>query len=322
MKKKVLTDYEKKAKFMVLICWLAYATVYVGKKNFNQCQPQMIADGLSETWCGAIGACFLACYAAGQFINGWIGEKLHPKNMICGGLILAGFFNILMGFTPVSSPLLIAIVWGACGFACSMLWAPILRAVSIWTPASIAADAAASLSLTIPVGTITTYIVCTVAFWLSGWRAAFIAVMATWVVVYFFSTVSWRFLIKGGDKKPVPAIHRHARASPVEGGQLGVTFVIPLVIAGGKKIFPAVIGKLFFKEPEPRRMAVIEDIPGKQEAFGADLLRVGKELMKRLSGRYRMFRVEGLVKRLGKGSSLPLPALFLLFGFFPFLPGR
>lgn len=29
----------------------------------------------------------------------------------------------------------------------------------------------------------------------------FIAVMATWVVVYFFSTVSWRFLIKGGDKK-------------------------------------------------------------------------------------------------------------------------
>ena len=190
MKKKVLTDYEKKAKFMVLICWLAYATVYVGKKNFNQCQPQMIADGLSETWCGAIGACFLACYAAGQFINGWIGEKLHPKNMICGGLILAGFFNILMGFTSVSSPLLIAIVWGACGFACSMLWAPILRAVSIWTPASIAADAAASLSLTIPVGTITTYIVCTVAFWLSGWRAAFIAcglILVIGSIVYYFA---------------------------------------------------------------------------------------------------------------------------------------
>ncbi len=168
------TPYERKARFMVLICWLAYATVYIGKKNFNQCLPLMIDDGVcTETMGGTIGACFLACYAAGQFINGWIGEKLHPKHMICGGVFLAGLFNVLMGIS--SSSLLMAVLWGACGLACSMTWAPIIRAVSTWTTKPIAVNAAASLAISIPVGTIAGNLVCSVAFKVSGWRAAFIA---------------------------------------------------------------------------------------------------------------------------------------------------
>lgn len=208
------TEYEKKAQLMVLICWLAYATVYIGKKNYNQCLPLMIEGGAcTETMGGVIGACFLACYAAGQFINGWIGEKLHPKKMICGGILLAGFFNIMMGLA--NTPVLMAVMWGACGLSCSMVWAPIMRAVSSWTTQKIAIDAAASLSVTIPVGTIIGNIVCSIAFKLSGWRAAFIScglILVVGAIVYYFMFARLKDHMKD-EKKEAPAEGENAETA-------------------------------------------------------------------------------------------------------------
>lgn len=172
--KKQLSAYEKKSWQLVILCLIAYTTVYIGKKNLNVCLPDMIANGICDkTQGGTIGTCFLALYAAGQFINGWIGEKIQPRYMIAGGLFLGGIMNILMG--TATNSIMLMIIWGACGFFCSMLWPPIIRAVSTWTTPDISQASAATLSVTIPLGTILADLVCAAALKASGWRAAFIS---------------------------------------------------------------------------------------------------------------------------------------------------
>jgi len=153
----------------------------------------MMADGVCDnTTGGTIGSAFLACYALGQFISGWAGEKIQPKYMISLGLFLAGGMNILMSFG--NFPMYFIIVWGACGLACSMLWSPIIRAVAAWTTDEIGQAAGASLSVTIPVGTIICYGICGVTlnpsfdFGISGWRMSFIvcgAILCVAAVIYY-----------------------------------------------------------------------------------------------------------------------------------------
>ena len=170
--KKQLTDYEKRAWKMVVLFLLAYTTVYIGKKTMSVCLSDMIADGVcGKQTGGVIGTCFLASYAAGQFINGWLGELIHPRYMICGGLFAAGVMNWCMSLCSI--PVGFMIIWGVCGYACSMLWSPIIRAVSLWTSDEIGQTAGATFSATIPVGTIFCYVLCAAALNLATWRWAF-----------------------------------------------------------------------------------------------------------------------------------------------------
>ncbi|MGN1408772.1 MAG: MFS transporter, partial [Eubacteriales bacterium] len=130
--KKQLSEYEQKSWRLVLVCMAAYTTIYIGRKNLSVCLPSMTADGvLSQSLGGIVGTCFLICYAAGQFINGWLGDRIHPSKMVSGGLLFAGLMNIFMGLNSVG--VMFCVYWALCGFSCSMLWSPIIRAVSFWT---------------------------------------------------------------------------------------------------------------------------------------------------------------------------------------------
>lgn len=187
--KKQLTDYEKRAWRMVILFLLAYTTVYIGKKTMSVCQSDMIAEGLCDKVTGGtIGTCFLACYAAGQFINGWLGELIHPRYMICGGLFTAGLMNWFMSLCSV--PVGFMIIWGVCGYACSMLWSPIIRSVSLWTSDEIGQTAGASFSATIPIGTIFCYVLCAAALNFATWRWAFRVCGTVLCVVAVFLYIS------------------------------------------------------------------------------------------------------------------------------------
>lgn len=170
---KRLTDTEKKSWLVVLYCILSYTTVYVGRKNLSVCLPAMIEDGvITQSLGGTLGTCFLIFYACGQLTNGRLGDILHPRTMITTGLFVAGLMNIFMGLN--SNGALFCVIWAICGYSCSMLWSPIVRAVSIWTTHEISLSAAASLSTSIPLGTILCYVICAACLKFSTWRGAFI----------------------------------------------------------------------------------------------------------------------------------------------------
>ena len=164
--------YEKNSWMLVIYCWLAYATVYIGRKNLSVCLADMIAEGVTDKVSGGtIGTCFMLCYAIGQFANGWLGDRFHPRHMVCTGLMCAGLMNVFMGLNSYN--LLFMVIWAVCGFSCSMLWSPIIRAVSTWTTDEISHAAAASLSATIPIGTILCYLICAAGLKFFNWRISF-----------------------------------------------------------------------------------------------------------------------------------------------------
>lgn len=173
-RKRALTDYEKKAWLIVIYSIIAYTTVYIGRKNLSVCLPGMISDGvISQATGGTVGTSFLVCYAVGQLFSGYIGDLVHPKIMICTGLFAAGLMNVCMGLC--SSGILFCVIWAICGAACSMLWAPIVRAISLWTTKEISLAAGTSLTTPIPLGTVICYMICALCLKLWSWRAAFIA---------------------------------------------------------------------------------------------------------------------------------------------------
>lgn len=205
---KVKSAYEKNAWRLVWACLMAYTTVYIGRKNLSVCLPGMIAAGVTDKAAGGItGTCFMVCYAAGQLINGWLGDRVHPRKMIVSGLFLAGIMNLLMG--AASHAWQFILIWGCCGFSCSMLWSSILRAVSIWTTKEISQTAAASLTATIPVGSILCYLICAAGLRLGGWRTAFFLCGGTLLVmdlaVYLLLRALRFHMVAAPDPSPAAA---------------------------------------------------------------------------------------------------------------------
>ena len=237
------TEFERRARRMVVLCWISYMTLYIGKKTLKLCLPDMIATGLvTEAQGGLISSVFLASYAAGQLINGWLGDRLHPRHMMTGGLILAGAMNMLMG--ALNSAIPMAVVWGLCGFFCSMLWAPLIRAVSTWTTEEIAQSCAASLSATIPIGTLLCQGIAAVTLKVADWRAVFVVCGG----VLFAAGVVLAVLFAGlKDHMKVP--ERKKKADPEESSSeegvptVPVTFLLcaGLAAAAGGILFNGMI---------------------------------------------------------------------------------
>jgi len=235
---KAKNAYEKKAWFMVACFWFAYTTVYIGRKNLSVCLADMIADGVTDSVAGGMtGTCFMLFYALGQFANGWLGDKFHPRFMVCTGLFTAGLMNILMGLN--SSSVLFMVIWAACGFACSMLWSPIIRAVSTWSTEEISLSAAASLSATIPIGTICCYLICAFGLKFFSWRAAFMLCGGILIVMAVILSLCLRTLKShmseetAAEQKPDKPKQKTASAGTVGVFCLGLVFAAVGILFNG-----------------------------------------------------------------------------------------
>ena len=72
----------KNAKNAILIgtlCSVSYFAVYVARNTLGAVTPQMIGDGLSESYIGEISSLYFLFYAFGQLINGFIGERIRQN---------------------------------------------------------------------------------------------------------------------------------------------------------------------------------------------------------------------------------------------------
>lgn len=222
--------YEKNSWMLVVYCWLAYATNYIGRKNLSVCLADMIADGVTDKVSGGtIGTCFMLFYALGQFVNGWLGDRFHPKNMVCTGLLCSGIMNICMGLN--SNNVLFMVIWAICGFSCSMLWSPIIRAVSTWTTDEISHAAAASLSATIPIGTICCYLICAFGLKFFNWRVSFIICGSILVVMAGVLFMCFKTLREHMTEENANAPMHHDKAHETAAQKNIKVFCVGLVFA-------------------------------------------------------------------------------------------
>lgn len=237
------TQINKSIRRLFLLCWFAYSMSYIGRLNFSACMAEILADtGVTKAFLGSIGTGFLACYGAGQLINGIIGDKISPKYMVGIGLLGAGIANVLMGLN--SEPSLLFMIWCANGYFNSMLWSPIIRCLSEWLPRANQSKAGVNISTTIPVGTIASYTLSSVILSISGWRAVFIidgALLVLASFIWFTGVSSLRDYIskREGIKTPAQSAGVDLQPEP-----LGKSRSMPALIIGTGLVF-AVIAILF-----------------------------------------------------------------------------
>ena len=177
-------------KHFFVLSYFAYASIYIARLNLTIASPVMQEQGLlTSTQVGAMGGAFFLCYCAGQLLNGFLGDLFPPRKMVTAGLLLTAMGNILIGFLPPAGVILL--LWGINGFAQSMLWGPLLRAVSARFPEERRAETASCLVSSVGVGSVLGILTAAAAISFQDVRFAFllpglIAALAGAAVFLFF----------------------------------------------------------------------------------------------------------------------------------------
>lgn len=136
-----------------LLGYLGYSVTYLCRFNLSTVSPLLEAEGrISAAQYGLISGGFLIVYSLGRLINGYIGDKLDTRKILALGLLGVGVCNLLLGFSVSFLPFLL--LWLMNGYAQSMLWGPLLDAVTRQYPQEKSKYAASLLVTSVAVGSV------------------------------------------------------------------------------------------------------------------------------------------------------------------------
>ncbi|PJB27549.1 hypothetical protein CO111_04735, partial [Candidatus Desantisbacteria bacterium CG_4_9_14_3_um_filter_50_7] len=115
--------------------WVTYASFYLCRVNLAVAIPKIIEDtGFTRSAMGLLGSIFFVVYAAGQFINGQLGDRWNPRFLILTGAICSACASILFGFSSVFA--VMAVLWGMNGYFQAMGWSSCVKVLTNWFPHS------------------------------------------------------------------------------------------------------------------------------------------------------------------------------------------
>lgn len=115
--------------YLGTLCSVAYLMVYLARNLLSAVTPQLIENGFSEAYIGKASSFFFILYAAGQFINGLIGNKIKGRHMICIGLFMAAVTNLLFAYY-IKVTQVAPVLYGLLGFFLAMIFAPMIKLVT------------------------------------------------------------------------------------------------------------------------------------------------------------------------------------------------
>ena len=119
----------KKAFGMGFISIFAYLTSYYTRSLLSVATPNMLKTGeYTAEFVGLLSSVYFLIYAAGQLINGFVGDMINPKYMISVGLAVTGIVTV--AFPIVSFAWLQVGCFALMGLGLSMLRGPIMKMVS------------------------------------------------------------------------------------------------------------------------------------------------------------------------------------------------
>ncbi len=112
------------------LCSFSYLGVYFARNVLSATTPNITqTTGLTEEYIGTVSSLFMIFYAAGQMINGIVGDRIKAKYMLSFGLILAGAANIAFPYF-IENPTVAKLLYGLTGFFLSMIYAPMVKVVA------------------------------------------------------------------------------------------------------------------------------------------------------------------------------------------------
>lgn len=187
----------KQAKRLFLLCWWVYFSTYLGRLNYSAALTEIIvSEGFDKGQAGIIGTGFFFAYGAGQFVSGFLGDRISVKKMVFSGLFFSGLCNLFMaagkgiGFMTV--------VWCINGLVQSLIWSPMLRLVSEHCQDENRQKVCAALNSSVPAGTMAAYGITAFMLAHAGWRRVFLLAGGYLLAVSFV----WLCGMRRADKEP------------------------------------------------------------------------------------------------------------------------
>ncbi|MFR4441260.1 MAG: MFS transporter, partial [Hungatella sp.] len=78
-----------------MLCWIVYFSTYLGRLNYSASLSEIIlSERFTKSQAGMIGTGFFLAYGGGQFVSGFLGDRLAPKKMVFTGLFISGICNL------------------------------------------------------------------------------------------------------------------------------------------------------------------------------------------------------------------------------------
>ena len=187
-------------KSLAWLLTLIYFTRYITRKSFATVLQQVISEtGIAKDTLSVVLVSMTVTYGIGQLINGRLGDKFNPANLIFCGLIAATSVNLIFPFISKSVPAM-AIFWGINGFAQSMMWPPIVKILVASCDETMYGYSVVRISWGSSFATIALYFLAPLVIFLTGsWKALFFISAA----VGLFAAIFW-FFMKHRISIPIP----------------------------------------------------------------------------------------------------------------------
>ena len=195
-------------KFLFWLCWIAYFSTYIGRLNYSASLTGIIlSEGFSKGQAGMIGTAFFFAYGAGQFVSGFLGDRLAPKKMVFTGLMVSGLCNLTMAGAKSSG--LMTAVWCVNGLFQAFIWSPMIRLMYEYYKTETRMKACVSLNSSVPIGTMAAYGLTALVIWLSGWRTMFVLAGAALIGTSLFWITGMkrveRYAAESGKMEEMPS---------------------------------------------------------------------------------------------------------------------
>ena len=115
-----------------IITWVSYATYYMGRKGLSVAKAPIAANLGKDTLLG-VDTVYLAAYALGQYVNGFLGDRVGARKLVGVGMLVSAVACLAFGASTLSIAFLLA--FAVNGYAQSTGWPGNVKAMSEWTTA-------------------------------------------------------------------------------------------------------------------------------------------------------------------------------------------
>lgn len=180
-------------------CIATYLASYVTRNILSVSTPEMIKEAFfTKEYTGLLSSICFIFYAVGQLINGFIGDRVHPKYMIIMGL---GISSVSTFVIPIfDNRILHFTAFALIGFGLSMLRGPLMKVISENTAATHARMICTLFSMAGFAGPL----IASILSIFFKWRAVFTATGVISVIITVLAVAAITTLEKRGEIRFVP----------------------------------------------------------------------------------------------------------------------
>ena len=207
-------------KRLSVICAFSYMVSYLTRLNFATVTVEIIREtGWEISAVAAPTTALFVFYGAGQFVSGYLGDRMRPEILIFSGLAFSSLMNFSIPFCATIPQM--TVIWGLNGFAQAMLWPPIARILSGACDKKDYQKSTMKILRAATFGTVFNFLLAALCTATVGWRALFFingSVALIYSVLFVFMYRSIKIYSRGEENArfAAKAVSEQTSDAPVE----------------------------------------------------------------------------------------------------------